>query len=149
LLSRGGQLEGALGRRVAAGRARYHRAGDGLILVTGGRTWDGLVEADAMYAALVADGVPAASIVRERCALTTRDNARLSARLVRRLGGRAVSLVTCDWHMPRARAIFEGHGMEVEPVHVPAPFAPVATRLYRSAHEWLSSRLARATTGGA
>jgi uncharacterized SAM-binding protein YcdF (DUF218 family) len=117
----GVQLSGAIGRRVRAGAREWARAGaedreedrPRVLIVTGGRSWDGEVEADAMAAAVVALGVPAGAVVRERASLDTRDNARFTAASCARRGIGRVALVTCGWHLPRARARFEAEGLEV------------------------------------
>jgi len=61
LWSPAGDLVGALGRRVAAAR-RWQLAHGGAIVVSGGRSWGGVVEADAMHDELVRGGVSAAAI---------------------------------------------------------------------------------------
>ena len=116
-----GDLGGALGRRVARGAGEWARAwgedpadaGPSVLIVSGGRSWDGVVEADAMAEALVRLGVPPEVIVRERASLTTRDNARFTAASCARRGIGSVALVTCGWHLPRARMYFEAEGLEV------------------------------------
>src|SRR5580698_5581707 len=83
-------LEGAFHRRVVRAAREWSRVenahGEGpdedrpsILIASGGRSWGGVVEADAMAEALVALGVPVDVIVRERASLTTRDNARYSA----------------------------------------------------------------------
>jgi uncharacterized SAM-binding protein YcdF (DUF218 family) len=114
-------LRGAIGRRVRAAAREWARAGaedpeedrPRVLIVTGGRSWDGEVEADAMAAAIVALGVPAGVVVRERASLDTRDNARFTAACCARRGIGRVAIVTCGWHLPRARARFEAEGLEV------------------------------------
>lgn len=104
----------ALARRVAAG-AEAFRGGDAAFVVAcGGRAWEGVVEADAIARGLEAAGVPAGAIVRERCSLDTRDNARFAAALLARRGTFRVSLVTCAWHLARAEGLFRAAGLEVE-----------------------------------
>ena len=91
----GGIAEGALGRRVAAAARAYRERGEpGVpVVASGGRRWDGVTEADAMAAELERLGVPAEAIVRERCSLSTRDNARFSAAALARRGiARAVEI---------------------------------------------------------
>jgi uncharacterized SAM-binding protein YcdF (DUF218 family) len=84
-----------------------------VLIATGGRSWDGEIEADAMAEALLRLGVPAEVIVRERASLTTRDNARYTAAsCARRQIGR-VAIVTCGWHLARAKIHFEDAGLEV------------------------------------
>ena len=141
-----GRLTGALGRRVAAARAAYEVSASqgapfGRLVVSGGRTWDGVVEADAMRDELVRRGVPASSVLRERCSLSPRDNAWHSAQLLGRLcpaGRQPFTLVTCDWHMRRASALFQREGLSVEPLPVPGPDAPPLARWVRTGREWVS-----------
>lgn len=84
-------------------------------------------------------GVPAGSIVRERCSLDTRDNARFAAALLRRRGISHVALVTCSWHLPRAARAFEAAGLEVERIGVEPPESPLLHRLYRRERERFAS----------
>jgi uncharacterized SAM-binding protein YcdF (DUF218 family) len=100
-----------------------------------------VVEADAMRDDLVRAGVPAASVVRERCSLTTDDNARFVVALLRRLEVARITLVTCDWHMPRAAALFRQQGVSVEVIPVASPAVGPLTRWYRAGHEWVSARM--------
>lgn len=86
-----------------------------LIVVSGGRAWAGLVEADAMAAHIVARGVPVGEVVRERTSHSTRENARYAGALLRLRGIRTVTLVTCAFHMARARRMFELQGFDVDP----------------------------------
>lgn len=109
--------------------------------MSGGRTWSGVVEADVMRDELVRGGVPAGRVVRERCSLTTRDNARLTASILRRLTVGSVTLVTCEWHMPRASALFRKEGLAVAVLPVPSPVAGPLARYYRTGHEWVSATL--------
>jgi len=66
-----------------------------------------------MAARLAELGVPKDAIVRERASLDTRDNARYTAALCARRGIGSVVLVTCGFHLPRARLCFEREGLEV------------------------------------
>lgn len=84
-----------------------------VVIVSGGRSWDGIVEADAMAARLAQLGVPRTAIVRERASLDTRDNARFSAAVCSRRGIESVVLVTCAFHLARARLCFEREGLAV------------------------------------
>jgi len=98
----------------AAARA-WHGASPApaVVIASGGRAWAGAVEADALASALVALGVPRGVIARERCSHTTRDNARFTAAACARRGIGAVVLVSCGWHLERARACFEREGLDV------------------------------------
>jgi uncharacterized SAM-binding protein YcdF (DUF218 family) len=118
----GGLAESALARRVAMGAIAYHGAGPGgargapIVIVSGGRRWGEHVEADAMAIELARRSVPPEAIVRERCSLSTRENARFTAELLVRRGVRRATLVTCHWHMDRAVVLFSRAGIEVHPV---------------------------------
>jgi uncharacterized SAM-binding protein YcdF (DUF218 family) len=111
----------ALQRRVEMGARTYRTylaRGDArtVVVVSGGRRWGDVVEADAMAQELVARGVPERAIVRERCSLSTRENAHFTAEVLARRGTRGATLVTCSWHMARALAVFSLAGLEVEAV---------------------------------
>jgi hypothetical protein len=95
-----------------------------------------VVEADAMQAELVRAGVAADVVVRERCSLSTRENARFAAALLRRHGIRRVTVVTCDWHLPRALAAFRRAGLdEVEGFGAPSVAVPWRRRVVRWGRE--------------
>lgn len=140
--------------RLALERLRYGarlaREWDLPVLVTGGAPSGGVPEAQLMQEALESDfGVP----VRwaESGSRDTRENASLSAHLLKEAGVRRILLVTHAAHMPRAVAEFESQGLDV----IPAPTAwqggldnsdqlpsllPGPTSAYAgwyAAHEWL------------
>jgi uncharacterized SAM-binding protein YcdF (DUF218 family) len=109
------------------------------VLACGGRAWGGRVEADAIAEMLIEHGVPAEAVVRERCSLDTRDNARFAASLLGRRGLSRVVLVTCAWHLPRAERAFRAAGFEVSGIGVEPPTSTLLQRLYRRERERLSS----------
>ncbi len=115
-----------------------------VVLCAGGRAWRGQVEADVFAAELTARGVSAARIVRERCSMTTGENARYAAPLLARRGIARVRLVTCAWHLPRAVAHFRRVGLEVLEVPADAPGGALlrAARWTRErAAIWLDERM--------
>ncbi|MDP9152497.1 MAG: YdcF family protein [Myxococcota bacterium] len=102
-------------RVVAAARAYSERGGEGTVVVTsGGRLWSGLVEADLIAEELAHRGVPESVIVRERRSRNTRENAVFSAVLLGAHSRRAAAVVTSDWHLPRALALFRRAGVAAE-----------------------------------
>ncbi|MFO0546938.1 MAG: YdcF family protein [Polyangiaceae bacterium] len=136
-----GALSAALARRTAWALAAY-RAGLGEIVVaSGGRSWGGHVEADAIAAHLAREGVPEGRIYRELSSLTTAENAFFTAHLLARLGLERATIVTCAWHVPRALACFGRVGLDVRAIDVPTPRAPALSAAYRAVHERVSARL--------
>src|SRR5271166_6360367 len=99
----GGPLVGALCRRVKTGAVLAREEPWARVVASGGRAWRGVLEADAMAEGLRRAGVLEARIERERRSCSTRQNARYVAML---LGACRIKLVTCDWHLPRAVALF-------------------------------------------
>jgi len=69
-----------------------------------------VVEADEIARLLVAEGIGDRVIVRERQSQDTFENARETARI---LSDKPVVVVTCSWHLPRARLLFERAGLRV------------------------------------
>ena len=128
-----------LARRAKAAAEIYERRGASLVVACGGRAWNDLVEADALARMLREGGVPPDAIVRERCSLDTRDNARFAAAMLGRRGIGRVLLVTCTWHLPRAERAFRAAGLEVEGIGVDPPEPTLLQRLYWRQRERLSS----------
>ena len=89
------------------------------------------MEADVMARELALQGVPERAIVRERCSLSTRENARFTAEVLARRGARGATLVTCPWHMARAVALFSRAGVAVEPVVAAGVNTPWPSRAWR------------------
>lgn len=86
------------------------------ILISGGMLpWrdGGIPEAEAGVALLIDLGVPANRILLEPASLDTRQNAQLSANLLRSRGAERVLLVTSALHMQRALKHFNAAGVEV------------------------------------
>src|SRR5688572_1997964 len=134
--------------RATADRATADRAtaGDaaqppGLIVVSGGRRWGRTVEAVAMAEALVARGVMRERIVLELLSLSTVENARFSAELLRAAGVRRAAIVTCDWHVQRALRSFEAFGIEAVAWPATSPAVERWARLRRDAAERCSELL--------
>jgi uncharacterized SAM-binding protein YcdF (DUF218 family) len=99
---RGTPLSGAAARRVERASSAYREGLAPTIVVSGGRSWNGRVEADALADALALRGVPREALLLERESRTTHENAVQTARVLLASGLRSVGVVTCDWHLPRA-----------------------------------------------
>ena len=149
VLEASGRMQpGALARRLAAASRLYALRGDSrtIVVVSGGRRWGRIIEADAMACELVLRGVPERAIVRERCSMSTRENARFGVDLLRRRGVHVdrTAAVTCEWHVARARALFARAGATVEWVGVPSAGASPIERLWQRWREAVLAWLALA-----
>jgi hypothetical protein len=113
-----------------------------VVVVSGGRRWSGVVEADAMARELALLGVPEQVIARERCSLSTRDNARFAAAVLARRGLNEATLITCAWHLPRAIALFEQQGVRVVGLAAAPSAASWTRRLWRWGRERALTALA-------
>ena len=140
-----GRLVGALARRVEGGAAVARRL-DVPVVTSGGRAWGGVLEADAMADELARCGVDAARVLRERRSRSTRENAQHVAELLLRGDPgvrRRIVVVTCDWHLPRATALFQARGFEVAGAPVPSGHAGLGTRAWRWGREHVAGALDR------
>ncbi|MBO0852271.1 MAG: YdcF family protein [Nocardia sp.] len=100
-------LAARLDRAIGAYRRDIAAGADPLIVTSGGQGPDEAVpEADAMADYLVAAGIPAECIVRERASRTTEENLRYSEIALREHGlnpaDAPITVVTSDFHVPRA-----------------------------------------------
>jgi len=101
--------------------ARLYRAGKApLVLMTGGNISFMSTPEQAPEALLMAElahefGVPRSALLTETASQNTRENAVLSAPILRTHGVRRILLVTSAFHMPRSVAIFRRLGFEVIP----------------------------------
>jgi uncharacterized SAM-binding protein YcdF (DUF218 family) len=132
---RAGALPPPAARRVARAVLAYEAGLSTRVVVSGGRIWDGRVEAEALAAELVRRGVPERALLLERASRSTRQNARYTERLVTPLGIRRVGLVTCDFHAARALFCFRRVGLEAEAVTAASPPLPFRRRTLRQLRE--------------
>jgi uncharacterized SAM-binding protein YcdF (DUF218 family) len=128
-------LSGAARRRVERAAQAYAEGLAKRVIVSGGRRWNGVVEADALADALVLAGVPREALVLERESQTTHENAVMTARLLPAGSGRSVGVVTCDWHLPRALYCFERAGLSATGLGAVSPPLPPGRRLLRALRE--------------
>lgn len=103
-------------------RLRYaaflHRASGLPILVTGGKPGGGTLSEGRIMQHILQNEYGTSPQWVEDAALTTWDNARLSARLLRSAGVRRIVLVTHAWHLRRAVPLFEAQGLSVIPAGI-------------------------------
>ena len=93
--------------RVSEGVHEYQRGVAPHLILTGGATKYGFVEARVMAHAAQALGIPDSAIFIEPEAKDTIHNACYSARIMKAHGWRSAEVVSTDWHLPRAGIIFD------------------------------------------
>lgn len=98
--------------------ARLHRASGLPILASGGQPGGGSLAEGNIMRHILQDEYGITPRWIEDAALSTWDNARLSARLLEQSGVRRVALVTHAWHLRRAVPQFEAQGLEVIPAGI-------------------------------
>jgi uncharacterized SAM-binding protein YcdF (DUF218 family) len=96
----------------------YRKCGMQKIILTGGNRQGGTPVADSMAEFVESQGVPPERIVRETRAISTRENAMYTRSLLSG-GASPPVLLTSDFHMFRARRVFEKLGMAVQPRPIP------------------------------
>ncbi len=138
-----GAPSSALARRARWAAAAWRTGRFGAVIAAGGRAWGPHVEARVLCHELAAAGVPEARLFPELCSLTTLENALFARGVMRRIGSERATLVTCDWHMPRALACFSAAGVRALPLPAPSPPSSAVVRLRRAIHEAVSARLDR------
>jgi uncharacterized SAM-binding protein YcdF (DUF218 family) len=132
----------ALARRAQLAREVFSKSPRNFacVVACGGLSWGGVVEADAIARMLqegdVSEGVPDELILRERRSRDTHENAIYAARILRERNIRRVVLVSCSWHVPRAKRLFERAGLDVERIEgAPPPNAGILQQSYWAARE--------------
>jgi uncharacterized SAM-binding protein YcdF (DUF218 family) len=120
-----GVLERELRARVDHGVALYREGRAPLLMMSGGESTVGTVEADVMAAYAGQAGVPAAALLRERASRDTIENARFSVALLRARLQRdpRVLLVTSDYHSERAARLLRCAGAQVAEAPASPPFS--------------------------
>ncbi|WP_296752392.1 YdcF family protein [Thiobacillus sp.] len=107
---------------ISLERLRYaaflHRASGLPILATGGKPGGGTLAEGRIMQRVLHDEFGVAARWIEEASLTTWDNARLSAPLLKASGVRRIVLVSHAWHLRRAVPLFEAQGLEVIPAGI-------------------------------
>jgi uncharacterized SAM-binding protein YcdF (DUF218 family) len=139
----GGELAHAALRRVERAAQAYQEDGAALVITSGGKRWQGAMEAEVFAQGLRERGVPDERLLLERESLTTLGNARGVAQLLRDRNAGRLGLVTCDWHMRRAQQLFSWVGLETTALAASSPARALPVRLGRYLRERGSLVLAR------
>jgi len=98
--------------RVTEAVREYERGVAPRLILSGGSTEHGYVEAAVMARTAEALGVPASSIFQEPESLDTIQNACYSARIMQAHGWRSAEVVSSESHLPRAGLIFSREAVE-------------------------------------
>jgi uncharacterized SAM-binding protein YcdF (DUF218 family) len=109
--------------RVTEAVHEYERGVAPSVIMTGGATSHGFVEAQVMARAAEAQGVPGSSIFQEPEALDTIQNACYSARMMKAHGWRSAEVISAASHLPRSGLIFSRIPIEWH-THAAPPFGP-------------------------
>jgi len=109
--------------RVTEAVREYERGVAPRLILTGGSTDHGYVEAQVMARAAEALGVPASSIFPEPEALDTIHNACNSMRIMQEHGWKSAEVVSSPSHLPRAALIFSREPLEWR-THPAPPLEP-------------------------
>jgi len=129
--------------------ARLHRATQLPILATGGMPGGGSLAEGSLMRVVSTEELHTPIRWVEDAALTTWDNARFSAPILKNAGVKRILLVTDAAHMRRAAPLFERQGLQVIPAGIqfsntridsPLSLLPSASGLRDSSyalHEWL------------
>lgn len=115
-------------RRAEHGAALYRAGYAPYILCTGGAAVPGGgTEADRCAQVMAAQGIPPAAVWREAASRSTAENARATATLMAAQGWRDAVLVSDDFHLWRARWLFERQGVRVYPSPAQRTTGPLST----------------------
>ncbi len=109
--------------RVTEGVHEYERGVAPRLILTGGKTSHGFIEAQVMSRTAQAQGVPASSIFEEPNALSTIENACYAVRIMKAHGWRSAEVVSSASHLPRAGLIFSHTSLEWR-AHAAPPLEP-------------------------
>lgn len=109
--------------RVVEAVHEYERGVAPRLILTGGASRHGFVEAKVMARTAEAMGVPASSIFEEPRALDTIHNACYSVEIMQQNGWRSAEVVSSASHLPRAGLIFSRQPLEWR-THAAPPLEP-------------------------
>jgi uncharacterized SAM-binding protein YcdF (DUF218 family) len=108
---------------VMEGVREYMRGVAPRIILTGGPTRHGFVEAAVMARVAESQGIPQSAVFVEPRAMDTIQNACYSERIMKEHGWRSAEVVSSDYHLPRAAMIFGEQPMQWR-MRVAPPLTP-------------------------
>jgi uncharacterized SAM-binding protein YcdF (DUF218 family) len=114
----GGDTLNSLGLERLRYAARLQRASGLPLLVTGGKPGSGTLAEGRIMQRILREEYGLAARWVEDAALTSWDNARLSAPLLRQAKVRRIVLVTHAWHLRRSAPLFTAQGFDVIPAGI-------------------------------
>ena len=112
--------------RVTEAVHEYQRGVAARLILTGGATRHGFVEARVMAHAAEAQGIPDSAIFVEPEAKDTIQNACYSARIMKAHGWHSAEIVSSAYHLPRAALIFNALPLEWS-THTAPPLSPAGS----------------------
>jgi uncharacterized SAM-binding protein YcdF (DUF218 family) len=136
-----GSLSNALRRRVQKGALAFHQGLAPFVLCSGGKSWNGHIEALRMRDYLLELKVDPNQIITELHSHCTAENAWYCAGLFRSRCWRRAVLVSCPWHLQRASLNFRACGIDVSPLGSDCPPLEFHSNLWRAGVEFVSARL--------
>jgi uncharacterized SAM-binding protein YcdF (DUF218 family) len=114
-------------RRAEHAATLYHAGYAPHVLCTGGYgAREAAIEAERCAQVMRARGVPASAISLEQTSRSTAENARATAAIMAARGWRDAVLVSDDYHLWRARWLFERQGVRVYPSPAQRTSGPLA-----------------------
>ncbi len=125
-------LGGDQGSRIHKGVTLYKSGYAPYIIISGEITG-----ADLLMASAVKSGVPKEFLILEQRAESTYENALFSKEIMEQYGFKTALVVSSDYHMRRARMIFEKVFDETKTTFT---YCPVQEPNFSSSHWWVSER---------
>ncbi|MCC7538063.1 MAG: YdcF family protein [Deltaproteobacteria bacterium] len=134
-----------LAARVRAAAAAHREAPEIPVVLSGGRRWNGISEAEAMRHLAVELGIVPNILISEEMSMTTAGNAQETRRI---LGdGARVALVTQAFHASRAVALFRRAGLVADWLPAETPSIGPWMRARLTVAERIAEALDRVRTG--
>jgi len=125
-----------LSSRTQHGVALFRQGLAPFLICTGGYEGDRLSAAAVCRRLAVSQGIPADRVLLAEGSMTTWDDARTAAKLMREFGWRSATLVSHPLHLERARLLFESQGIPVYPSPTSTDLAAIPWR----DRAWLTAR---------